>query len=119
MSHAARVVVDPGEIPPSEALRSLVGCAPLVVISGRAIADLAEELGGYEAAAAHLVGLANETGRPIAVNAELPGGESRTAFLAPAAWSQERLRGWIGGHHAILEEAFGPVARVYRYGGRP
>jgi hypothetical protein len=118
MTHAARVVVDPAEIPPTEALRTLVESTPLVCISGRAMADLARELGSYEAAAEHLVELATGTGRPLAVNVELPDGTSRTAFIAPASWSQERLRGYIGGHGATLEEAFGPVSRVYSYGGK-
>jgi hypothetical protein len=119
MTHAARVLVDPLEIPPTDALRSLVDCAPLVVISGRAMADLAEELGGYEAAARHLADLSNETGRPLAVNVPLPDGQSRTCFVAPASWTQEKLRGFIGGHHELLEREFGDISRVYPLDGRP
>ncbi len=40
------------------------------------------------------------------------GDGSHTVFVAPRFWSEERLAGWIGGHHAELEDAFGAVARA-------
>jgi hypothetical protein len=68
MSHTAHVVMDPGRVSPSEALRELVTSTPLVCITGRAMAQLARELGGFEAATHHLAALANELERPIGIN---------------------------------------------------
>ena len=80
---------------------------PLVCISGRALADLADELGGHEAAAKHLYRVATRTGRPIAANVPTGPDTSMTMFIAPRGWTDERLRGWAAGRHAELEAAFG------------
>ena len=99
--------------------RSLVALAraaardggPLVCITGRAWRDLADELGGDEAAVRHLLRVATTTGRPLCVNFSIERG-SRTVFVAPRDWSEERLRGWAAGHHEELEAAFGPATPV-------
>ena len=90
--------------------------APLVCVSGRALADLADELGGYEAAARRLCQIATNTGRPLAVNLPTGPDTSTPAFVSPKGWSEERLRAWIAGHHLELEAAFGP-ATVSGQGG--
>lgn len=51
------------------------------------------------------------TGRPIAVNLPTDDG-SRTVFVAPRDWTEERLRGWVAGRHEELGAAFGPATPV-------
>ena len=65
---------------------------PLVVISHRALDELATELGGYERAAHQLL--------------------SQTMFISPKDWSQERLAGWAAGHRDELERAFGSATPI-------
>ncbi len=84
---------------------------PGVCITGRAFADLAAELGGDAAAARHLLRVATNTARPIAVNFPTAEG-SRTMFVAPRGWTEERLRGWVAGRHEEVEAALGPATPV-------
>ena len=86
--------------------------APLLVLTARALDDLAEELGGPEASAGWLAELAQGVGRPIGVNLPTGADTGSTAFIAPRSWSQERLRGWIGARHAELGLELGMAARV-------
>jgi len=104
-------MVGAGAVSPARSLAALARAAardggPLVVVSHRALAELADELGGYEAAAGRVLRIAANTGRPIAVNVPTEDG-SRTIFIAPKDWTPERLAGWAAGHHAELEAAFG------------
>jgi hypothetical protein len=48
------------------AIRRMAGVAPLTVITGRALADLAEELGSMDGAVGWLLELARDIGRPVA-----------------------------------------------------
>jgi len=50
--------------------------------------------------------ISENVGRPIGVNTPTPDG-SRTVFIAPKAWSQERLSGWVAARHQELEAQFG------------
>jgi len=84
---------------------------PLVCVAHRAYGDLADELGGDDAAVGHLLRVATNTGRPIAVNFPTEDG-SRTLFVAPKHWTEERLRGWAAARHEALEAAFGPATPV-------
>ena len=84
---------------------------PLVVVSHRALDDLVDELGGYDGAARRLLTIATNTGRPLAVNVPTEDG-SRTMFVAPKGWTEERLRGWAAGRHEELEAMFGPATPV-------
>jgi len=106
------VTVDASRVSPSEVIRESAGLAPLTVVSGRMLLDLTDELGGQGAAARFLLEIAEQIGRPIAVNVPMLGGNSRSVFLAPPAWSRERLAGWIAGHHEALERQFGPATLV-------
>ena len=111
--NTARIAVDAGAVSPSRALAMVARASarddgPLVVVSHRALAELVDELGGYEQAARRLLLLATTVGRPIAVNAPTAHG-SQTAFIAPKGWSDERLRGWAAGHAEALEAQFGPA----------
>jgi hypothetical protein len=111
LSNTANLVVDPESVSIAAAIRA-AATAPCLVLTGRALRDLGRELGTVDVAWRWLAELAAENGRPIGVN--LPGddGKSQTVFLAPNGWSQERLRGWVAGHHAELEAGFGEVAGV-------
>ena len=112
MTRRRSVQVDPAAISMSAAIRVAAQASPLLVITGRALGDLASELGGWVAAAEHLLALAEQTGNPIGINFETSEEASRTMFLPPPGWSEEKLAGWIGGHHAELEAQFGQVTRL-------
>ena len=111
MRHA-RILSDPAAVRPSRAIAAAARAAAyaggsLVCMTGRAYGDLAAELGGDEAAVRYLVKLAGNTGRPILANLETGAGSSQTVAIAPRGWSDERLAGWVAGHHEALEAAFG------------
>ena len=109
---AARLTVDAGAgIAPSVALAAAVQAVPLVVVSHRALADLADELGGYEQAARRLLTIATGANKPIGMNVPTADG-SRTMFVAPAPWSRERLAGYVAAHHEALERQFGAASVV-------
>src|SRR4051794_10345576 len=102
MTRTMHVKLDPTAVPSSRAIRTAAGLAPLFVLTGRALLDLERELGSWDAAGRYLLDVAEEIGRPIGVNAPTPAG-SRTMFITPRSWSPERLRGWVAGHHEVLE----------------
>ena len=105
------VTVDAERVSPSKALRAAARSAPLLVVTGRALGDLADELGGYEAAARFLTTVATNVGRPIGVNYPTADG-SRTMFVAPKGWGEERLAGWAAGKRDELERMFGASSVV-------
>lgn len=95
-----------------EALRAVAHVAPALALTSAAWAELVDEFEGDADAAAHwLADLATETGKPIAVHVPADTGAA-TVFIAPAGWSNDKLRGWVGGKHAEIEAAFGLVASV-------
>jgi len=112
------VTADPAAVSIAAAIRSAARLAPLLIVSGRAFRDLTAELGSPEAAAAFLLALAEDLGRPIGLN--LPTGldTSSTAFIPPRSWSAERLQGWVAGHHQELEQQFGGVTGMGADPGR-
>ena len=112
MRSTLKLTVDASAVRPSAALCAAAQGAPLLVITGRRLSHAAAELGSHEAAAGYLFELAESIGKPVAVNVDTGAETSSTAFIAPRSWTEERLQGWIGGHHAELEGAFGEVARV-------
>ena len=85
--------------------------APLLVLTHRSLADLERELGSYQAAASCLLRIATDTGKPIGVNVPTRDG-SRTMFIPPRGWSSDKLKGWIGGHHELLERQFGAATLI-------
>ena len=117
MSHPLHLTVDADAHFMVAAIRQTARAAPLMVITQRALVELAAELGGYEAATDSLLQVAEDLNRPVGVNLERGDG-SHTVFIAPRAWTEEQLAGWVGGHHAELEGAFGAVARA-RTDGQP
>jgi len=112
MSRRLHITADPAAVSIASAIRAAAEAAPLLVVSGRALADLARELGGEEAAAAFLLTLAEEIGHPIAVNMATGADTSSTAFIPPRGWSTERVAGWVAGRHQELEREFGDVSRA-------
>ena len=112
MTRTLRVTADASTVSMARAIRAASRAAPLFVLSTRALGELADELGGMDAAIGELRAIAEANGRPLGVNLETGPDTSKTAFLAPRGWADERLQGWIAGHHRELEAEFGEVARV-------
>jgi len=113
----ATIAIDAERVSPARSLAALARLSArdgssLVVVTGRAYGELVDELGGDDAAARHLARVATNVGRPLAVNLPTGADTSRTIFVAPRGWSEERLAGWAAGRHAELEAAFGPASVV-------
>jgi hypothetical protein len=106
------VTIDPTTVSPAKALAVAARSSPLLVVTCRAFDDLSAELGDGDAAVRHLLRVATNTGRPVAVNLEGDDGDSTTCFLAPRGWSSERLAGWAAGHHEAIEAMFGTATPV-------
>ena len=112
MTRRMTVTIDPSALSMAASIRAAAQATPMLVLTGRAFGDLVSELGGTDAAAEHLLALAEQTGKPIGINFETDADTSRTMFLPPRGWTEGRLSGWIAGHHAELEAQFGPVRRL-------
>ena len=112
MSGRLRITADASTVSMAASIRATAQAAPLFLLTVRALAELADELGGYSTAAAFLLEIAESNNRPIAVNVETGPDTSSTAFIAPRTWTPERLQGWAAGHHAELEAEFGTISRV-------
>ncbi len=108
------VRVDPAAVSMAAAISAAAEAAPLMVVTSRALADLADELGGFEQAARELLAVAESINKPICVNLVTGADSSSTAFVAPRSWTEERLKGWAAGHRELLERQFGPIASVRR-----
>ena len=119
MSATARVMLDPEAVSISAAIRTAAQAAPMLVIQQRALVDLAEELGGMDAAAGFLLTIAEELDKPIAVNLETGADRSTTTFIAPRHWGEQRLAGWVAARHEELTEQFGDIASVRAERGGP
>jgi len=107
MTGTARVTIDAARVSPSKAIMGAARGGPMVLLTARMFGELVAELGSMEAAMRHLLRVSENTNKPIGANFPTPEG-SRTAFIAPRSWSQERLRGWVGGRHEDIAAAFGP-----------
>ena len=104
---AATVTIDAATVSPSKALAATARLAPLVVVTGRAYGEMLAELVAAELVIAHLIRVATNVDRPIGVNLTSGTDTSTTVFIGPKHWSDERVAGWIGGHHEALEQQFG------------
>ena len=104
---AATVTIDAATVSPSKALAATARLAPLVVVTGRAYGEMLAELGSDELVITHLIRVATNVDRPIGVNLTSGTDTSTTVFIGPKHWSDDRVAGWIRGHHEALEEAFG------------
>jgi hypothetical protein len=111
MTRTAHITINDATVSTAKAIMAAARTGPLVILTGRAWTELRAELGGSDAAMRHLLRVAENVGTPIGVNFETGEDTSSSAFLAPRSWTQERLRGWIAGHHEVIETIFGK-ARV-------
>ena len=107
MTRRLDVKVNTESVSMARAISAVAGTTRLLVLTGRALGELAAELGSMDAALRHLLEVAEARNKPIGINLETGLDTSSTAFVAPRAWSEERLTGWIAGHHAELEREFG------------
>lgn len=105
---ALRVTVDRDSGAVAAAIEQAARTVPLLVLTGRALSALADELGSMEAAAEHLCRVATEIRKPVCVNIQTADGSS-TGFISPRGWSDERLAGWAAGKREELERLFGPA----------
>ncbi len=112
MSGSLHITADPSTVSMARSIRATASVAPLFMLTVRALGELAAELGGMDAAAEFLHELAEATNKPIGVNLPAADGASKSVFIAPRTWTDERLQGWIGGHGTELEAEFGEVSRV-------
>ena len=112
MTHTLHVTIDADTLSPSATLRATVGGQPSALVTERFFDALSAELGGSRAAAEFSVYIANKSGRPIGYNFSKGDGESRTVFMSPRGWSQERLSGYVAAHHEALEHLFGDATPV-------
>jgi len=119
MTRTMRITADASKVSMAASIRATARAAPLFLLTVRALADLAAELGSMDAAAAFLLDVAEANNKPIGVNLPAPDGSSRTAFIAPRGWTEERLAGWTAGRHQELEDEFGTITRVSTVSGEP
>jgi hypothetical protein len=89
------------------AVRSAYGAGLPLVLTARAVTQLADELGGAEAAMHWLTALVEHGPRPVAVNLCMPDGSTTTLLLGPRGWSHERLAGHLATMAPDLEALFG------------
>ena len=113
VTRTATVTVDAATVSPSKTLTMTARLAPLVVVTGRAYGEMLAELGGAEAVIAHLIRVATNVGKPLAVN--LPSGPDTSSmiFLGPKGRSEERVMGWVAGHRETLERQFGAASLLH------
>ena len=109
MTHTLRIEVDPTAVSLAATIAEAARVAPFLVIGATMFANLADELGGTDAATRHLLAVAEAVDTPIAVNVERGEDASTTAIIAPRSWTQDRLRGWVGGKREAIEAMFGPA----------
>jgi hypothetical protein len=107
VTHALRVEVDPTRVRLSAIIRASVRRESLLVLTGHVFADLWDELGDYDAVMGFLRDVATAADRPVGIDVAHGDGPSATVFVAPPAWSGERLRDWIGETQAALEAMLG------------
>lgn len=103
------ITIDPARDRPSRCILAAARMAPLLILTGRSLLELADELGGYDRAARYLTTVATEIGHPIGANVPTGTETSTTLFVAPKGWTDERLRGWAAGHADELQAMFGPA----------
>jgi len=102
------VTVDADQASLAEVIETAARSGLLVILTARMFRELARELGSNDAAMRHLLAVSIKANRPIGCNFPTANG-SRTAFIAPSTWTQERLRGWVGARHQEIAAMFGPV----------
>lgn len=112
MTRTMRVTVNSATVSTAKAIQATARTGPLVVLTERAFGNLVDELGSNDAALRHLLRVAENVGKPIGLNVGTGEGTSRSMFIAPRSWTQERLRGWVAAHHDAIEAMFGAATPV-------
>ena len=102
------VTVDPKATSTVQVIQAAASAGPLVVLTVRVFRELAHELGSDDAAMRYLLSVSECVNKPIGCNFPTANG-SKTAFIAPATWTQTRLRGWVGARHEEIGSMFGPA----------
>ena len=101
----------------ADIIEAAAGSGALITLTHRALARLAEDLGGsQEEAVSWLLTLANDHGAPVALNlpaTEDPDGPSTTMVLPPMNWTREQLADFVAAHEDELAASFGSIERVY------
>jgi hypothetical protein len=105
MSNAMKVTWDQMT---TEIFSSLMDVAPQVGLGYNAVRDLKVELGSEEAVLRYLASEATKHQKPVYLNVP-EGSGSRTLFIAPEGWSDDRLKGWVATAVPGLESMIGPV----------
>lgn len=106
-TRAAHFTIDTRQLKPTAVLGRVARAGSTVSLTHRMFNDLAEELGSHDAASRWLVDLSQEVDRPMLVNFPTGADTSSTVAFAPFWWSEERLRGYVGGLHEEIEQMFG------------
>ncbi len=106
---AARFLVDRMT---TELFSEIMVREPLVALTTNSFRDLLTELGDERATMTYtmtyLIDESTKHAKPIAINLEDKSG-SKTIFIAPRDWSEERLSGWVATAKPALERHFGDV----------
>ena len=87
MSRTLNVKVDASRVSIAKAIRAVAHAGAPLALTARALNDLAAELGSMDAAASFLADLAEEVGKPVAVQFGTGEDTSSTVFVPPAGWS--------------------------------
>ncbi len=117
MTKTLRVVADPSTVSMAEAIRVTASTAPLLVITSRALDDVAVELDGRGAARDYLVGLVESTCHRQSAS------PCRLAMAGRARRSSRRTVGpmnaWPAGLPATARISRQSLARCLGCGGHP
>ena len=107
-----RVVYLPANKQPVEdAIHAAQVSGDVLLLPWGTFCQLGQELGGgHSAALSWLRTLVSATGRPVAFSAPSCEMAGEAHILTPAAWSEERALGWLGGLHEEVEAILGPTS---------
>jgi hypothetical protein len=101
---------------PSEVYAVLAEGVPhdvLLALGPGVARELRQELHSWEAVARWQGDLARRLDRVVLLNTPERDGSSKTWIVAPPAWSQEGLAGYVAARHEELAAAFGRVERLF------
>ena len=109
---ALRIITDGNAVKPSTILEELADSTPLLVMTTAFWRNLVAELGSENEALPFVLDLVNRRESPIGLNLQLDADRSRTVWLPPRVWSQDRLMGWVAARREEIESEFGMVDRI-------
>jgi hypothetical protein len=112
LSRPMHATVHAATVGPARANATMARSGALLVLTGWALNELTDELGGPDQAVRRLLRASTNAGTPIGVNLETNHDRSSTVFMAPRCWTPERLRCWVAGQHEAIEGIFGAATPV-------